>query len=338
MPRSPGVTASAVAVLIGSSFTLLCGAIMVLGSAFITKANPSARLPESFGSILVFEAVLFFGFGGWGLASGIGLLYLKQWARISLLVYAGLLVCVSLPAAALMAVISLPHDPSLPVNFMPAIRVGMAFFYGMFAALGGFWLYFFNKRSVKVQFQAMPPVPESAAGDSFLGVAVPAPSASQSERPLSITIIGWFLLIGSALAPLGLLMNRALFPGVQIPFYFLGFFLFGSSAYLVFIVWMAAQMAAAVGLLKLHNWGRVTAIALQCLGAINAGLLLVIPGHRAKFQQVMEAMMASMNARMRQPAPFVFPTWIGYGMAFPMILVILWFLITRRQAFNSASN
>ena len=335
MRRTAGVTASAVVIIIGSAVARLCGAMTVMWSAFITKANPAARVPENFGSILVAEATFFFGLGGWGLASGIGLLYLKQWARISLLVFAGFLVFVSLPAAALMAVIPLPHDPKLAINFMPAIRVGMALFYGMFAALGGFWLYFFNKSGVKVQFQAMQPVPESAAGDLFVAVPAPAASASPSARPLSITIIGWFLLIGSALAPLGLLMNHALFPGMQVPFYFWGFFVAGRSAYLIFIAWMVAQMAAAMGLLKLRNWGLLATIALQSLGLLNAGLLLVIPGHRAKFQQIMETMMASMNARMPQPAPFDFPAWFGFAAAFPVVVVILWFLITRRHAFTS---
>lgn len=338
MRRSAGVTASAVVIIIGSAFALLCGAMTVLGSAFITKANPAARVPENFGSILVVEAAMFSGFGGWGLASGIGLLYLKQWARISLLVFAGFLVCVSLPAAALMAVIPLPHDPKLAINFMPPIRVGMTLFYGMFAALGGFWLYFFNKGSVKMQFQAMPPVPESAAGDLFVSVPAPATSASPSARPLSITIIGWFLLIGSVLAPLGLLMNRALFPGMQVPFYFCGFFVAGGSASLILIVWMVAQMVAAVGLLKLRNWGLFATIALQCLALVNAALVLVIPGHRARFQQIMETMMASMNARMPQPAPFDFPVWFGFAAAFPVVVLILLILIARRHAFRSAAE
>ena len=134
-------------------------------------------------------------------------------------------------------------------------------------------------------------------------------------------IIGWFLLVGSAIAPLGLLMNRAVFPGVQVPLYFLGFFVYGRNAYVVFIMWMAAQMAGAVGLLKLRNWGLFSTIALQCLGAINAALLLVIPGHRARFQQIMETAMASMNARMPQSAPFEFPIWIGFVAVFPMALV-----------------
>ncbi len=340
MRRSAGVTASAVVVIIGSAFTLLCGAMMVLMSAFVSGQATAAHVPQNLGPFMAIDAVLFFGFGAWGLASGIGLIYLKKWARISLLIFAGFLVCISLPTMAVIAFIALPntHDPSLPANFMSVMRVGMVLFYAMFAALGGFWLYFFNKGSVKVQFQAMQPAPESAAGDLFLAAAMPAPSASQRTRPLSITIIGWFLLVSSAIAPLGLLMNRALFPGVQVPLYFLGFFVFGRNAYVVFIMWMAAQMAAAVGLLKLRNWGLFSAIALQCLGAINAALLLVIPGHRARFQQIMETMMASMNARMPQPVPFPFPAWIGFAMGFPIILVILWFLITRRHAFTSAAQ
>lgn len=75
----------------------------------------------------------------------------------------------SLPAVPLILVIPLPnsHDPSLASSFMPVVRIGMAFFYGVFAALGGFWPYFFNTRSVKVQFEERPSALESAAGDLF---------------------------------------------------------------------------------------------------------------------------------------------------------------------------
>lgn len=338
MHRSAGVTASAAVVVAGSAFTILCGALMLAGSAVVS--SPPSNLPVNLGSVLIVEAVLIFAFGAWGLASGIGLIYLKQWARISLLVFAGILVGVALPAMAMMSMIRLPdsHDPNLPANFMTVMRIGMALFYGVFAALGGFWLYFFNKRTVRVQFQTMQPVPEAAAGDSFLGTAVPAPIASERARPLSITIIGWYLLISCAIAPLGLLMTRSFFQGVQFPFYFLGFFLFGRSAYVAFILWMGAQMLSGVGLLKLKRWGLLSAIALQCLGALSGAMLLVIPGHRARFRQLMEAMMASMNARMPQPAPLVFPTWFGLAFGFAMVLVILWFLITRRSAFGRATE
>jgi hypothetical protein len=343
MPRSVGVTVSAVLAIIGSAFTILFGAIMSLGSAFVSKSGATASVPVNIGAFLLVEAAIICGFGAWGLAAGIGLIYLRRWARISIIVFAVILVVLSLPGALFIAFIPLPktNDPNLPVNLMPLMRIGMALFYAAFAALGGFWLYFFNKRTVKAQFQAVQLVPESAAGDSFLGVtvpAIPAPVTTQPARPLSIAIIGWFLLIASAIAPLGLLMNRALLPDVQLPFYFLGFFLFGGSAYLVFIVWMAAQMAAAVGLLKLKKWGWFAVLVLQCLGALNGALLMGIPDHRAKLQQLMQAMLASMNARLAQPTPFDFPIWVGFAMSLPIVFVILYFLITRRQVFASSTQ
>src|SRR6266568_286774 len=188
MPRSAGVTVSAVVAIIGSAFTILCGALMLLGSALVSKSSPPANVPINIGALLIVEAAIICGFGAWGLAAGIGLIYLKRWARISISVFAAILVVFSLPGALFMAFIPLPktNDPNLPVNFMPLMRVGMVLFYAAFGALGGFWLYFLNKRSVKAQFQAMQKVPESAAGDSFLGAAIPAPPpmSSQPTRPL----------------------------------------------------------------------------------------------------------------------------------------------------------
>jgi len=137
---------------------------------------------------------------------------------------------------------------------------------------------------------------------------------------------------------LGVLFSRSFFPGQQFPLYFLGFFVFGRIGILVFIVWMAAQMAAAVGLLKLKKWGLFATIALQCLVGLNAVLLISISGHRAKFQQIMETMMWSVNGRMLQPVPFPFPVWIGFAMSLPIVFVIFYFLITRRHAFTSAAQ
>lgn len=120
-----------------------------------------------------------------------------------MLVFAVLLILFSLPAALVMAFIPLPNTsaPDLPSNFGSILRVGFVVFYGMFAALGGFWLYFFNRRSVKEQFEGNRPGVEVAVP----GLPIATPDAKPA-RPLSITIIGWFLLVGSALAPLSLLL------------------------------------------------------------------------------------------------------------------------------------
>jgi hypothetical protein len=47
---------------------------------------------------------------------------------------------------------------------------------------------------------------------------------------------------------------------VQFPLYFLGFFFFARSASLILIVWITAQIVAAMGLLKLKNWSLLATI------------------------------------------------------------------------------
>src|SRR5262252_7373756 len=128
MPRSAGVTVSAVVAIIGSTFTILVSALMLLlGFAFVSKSGQAANVPVNIGAVLGVEAAVTFGFGAWGLAAGIGLIYLKRWARISILVFAGILVVFTLPGALIMAFIPLPkpNDPNLPVHFMALMRIGM---------------------------------------------------------------------------------------------------------------------------------------------------------------------------------------------------------------------
>ena len=231
MTRSTGITVSAVVVIIGSIFTLLCGTVILLGSIFTFNSSRSADAPVNLGYILVIEAVVTFAFGGWGLASGIGLLKTKQWARISTLVCAAILVFISLPLAVIMAIIPLPNtpganDPNPPFNITLVVRVGMSLVYAMFAALGGYWLYFFNTQKVKAQFRGQQPFTESA--QSELAGLPSANSADrfgpdQYSRPLSITIIGWYLIIGSALGPLSILFTSTLFPRSKLPVFILGF-------------------------------------------------------------------------------------------------------------------
>jgi hypothetical protein len=210
----------------------------------------------------------------------------------------------------------------------------------MFAALGGFWLYFFNGRNVKAQFVGQQPLATSASPELFAGAPYAGHRPSSRARPLSITIIGWFLLVGSALTPLCILFNKILFSGVQIPLFLFGFFVSGRGAYAILVMWMAIQLVAAVGLLKLKRWGWFATIALQCLGILNSTLMVAIPANRARFQQLMEIMSASVTARMPQPhpLPLAFPMWIGVATSLPIVVLILWFLVTRKQAFFSEAQ
>jgi hypothetical protein len=334
MARSVGITASAVVVLIGSALTILFGAVAVLAS-FALNLRPMPSGVPHLGYVMLFEAAFAFGLGGWGIATGVGVIRTKEWARISIIVFAALLTLFSLLPALIFAFIPLPipNDPNLPSNFATFMRVGIVSFYGLLALLGGFWLYFFNIRRVRAQFQGKQATVEAAP--AYLPAEMPSANlgAPTLGRPLSITIIAWFLLIGSAFAPLGLLYSHAMFPTLQLPLCFLGFFVFGRVAVLISLVWVTVQVIAAIGLLRLRNWARITTIGLQCLGFVNTVLVVGISGNRTRFQQIMDSMIASMNLRTAQPISFTFPVWLGWIVSLPIFFVILWFLITQKPAF-----
>jgi hypothetical protein len=359
MKRSAGVTASAVLTFIGSAFTLLMAAFAVLGALVSSRLPMTRPAPVNLGAIVAVEALFIFGFGAWGVASGVGLLKLKQWARISVIVFAAILVFCCVPAGLLMALIPLPNTSAanLPADFITVMRVGMVAFYSAFALLGGFWLYFFNRKSVREQFQTQRSVVNTSAQHFSWEAPITVPDMPTTvpggpvrrERPLSITIIAWFLLVSSAFAAIWLPLTPQFFPRAQFPLYFLGHFFFGRATYGILIVWSAAQFVAAIGLLKLKRAGLFATIAFQCLAIVNFALLAVIPGARAKYQQALDTMMATMNANMPQLtvgngsthtavnlSPF--PAWAAPLFSIPLVLVILWFLITRRHAFTHAED
>jgi hypothetical protein len=126
--------------------------------------------------------------------------------------------------------------------------------------------------------------------------------------------------------------------GVKLPLVVLGFFFYGPSATLVFLAQIAAQIAAAVGLLKLKRWGLLATFGLQCLTLVNIVLVVAIPANRLKYQQVMDAMRSSVNARMNHYPTVDFPVWIGMASSLPIILAILWFLVAERRTFSSSPN
>jgi hypothetical protein len=328
-------------VFIGSAFTILIGAAMLLMAALLANSSRMANQPPVLRYALLVEAAFCFGFGAWGIASGVGLIKTKEWARICMVVYAVILVVFTLPSALFFAFIPFPNttnDPNLPPLVMTFIRVGVVFFYGAFATLGGFWLYFFNMRAVKAQFRGQQPSETVLSPELAAGTRLALAPASTRARPLSISIIGWFLVVGCALMPLEVLLLRVMFPRAQFPFCFMGFFVLGRNAYLLMLGWAMVQLVAAVGLLKLKNWGRLTTIGLNFLGIANGAVVLVVPGNRERFQQLMETMTASMTRTMPQPPPFALPGWIGLAFSLPFIAAILWFLFAEKRAFMPAAS
>lgn len=201
MKRSGGVTASAVIAIIGSVLSILAGGLAIV-AAVMMRFTPNLPTPEGQpalpiapAAMLLVESILFIGLGALGIASAVGLLRLKNWARICFIVFGGLLCFVSVMGAIgfFVAMLVMPQTIPPEQNVSPGLIKGVLavvlIFELMLAALGVWWLVFFNRRNVKAQFLEK------------------AEAATPRRGPLSITIIAWLLVVGGLSLPFQLLFS-----------------------------------------------------------------------------------------------------------------------------------
>ena len=209
MKRSVGITISAVIAFLGSGATLLWGASMFLA---VSLARAQASQPRFLRYGTYFLGMLLVGFAAWGIASGVGLLRLREWARISLLLFSGLLLVCSLPALIMFIVMPIPmppnaNNPELFRQTIVGMRVFMGVFNGLLIALSAFWLWFLNTRTTKERFK---------------GVTKANSSEVQYTPPtVEHFIIGWYLLVTAFTFPAVFFLH--------LPVFLLGFFLKGTG-------------------------------------------------------------------------------------------------------------
>jgi hypothetical protein len=325
MKRSAGVTISAVAVLLGCGVALISTAFMALGLAEMAATGAAAQLPKSFGAILIF---IMLAMAAWGIATGINLLHLREWSRISMLAFSGLLLVIALPGIIMMLFVPFPAqpnvaDPALMQRVMAATRVGMVILYAILAVLGAWWLYFFTSRAVKEQFRgAAGPAQNSSP---VWGVPAAGAASALPKRPISITIIAYISLLGTCVLPLIQLMH--------VPMMFMGIFYTGWQASLIIMGFMSVQLMMAYGLLKLEPWGRSLAIYYFNFGIFNSIISVILPGAQTRFDQAETFMQGTMGLP-AAPSPVKFPIWTGLLFSLPLIAIQLWFVVKHKQAFG----
>jgi hypothetical protein len=322
MNRSVGVTVSAVVVIFGSVLTLLAGMMMLFASSGgIPVPENQVHFMKYF---MIFLALVLFALGAWGITSGMGLMRLRAASRISMLVFSALLLLLCIPGFLMFLVMPFPPpgtapSPELPTNLLAATRIFMIVLYGILVALGGWWLYFFNKRSTKDQFLKVNiPQLDGMHGEGIIG---------HDARPLSITLIAWYLLISAFIGVLGL--------SVDPPVFFLGFFFKGTAASLLMFALALLQSFIGFGLLKLRLWGRTLAIYYFQFLIFNSLTMVLIPGTQVRFEQAMNEMLRDMQGTTgAAPPPMHIPIWFGVIFAVPLLSLLLWIVVSRKEVFQ----
>jgi hypothetical protein len=319
--RSASVTASGVVAILGSVLVLLGGVMGLIGMLMGSMRQVNPPLP-SFAAAFAEGTVAFvMALGIYGVFSGVGLLRLKNWARISTLVWSGVTVVISTLVLVVFAVAPFPPSPNTPPNFAGIMRAALLLFYGLPLAIGIWWLILFNRQSVANQFVQPASGPLDASG-------LPEPiSASKPAVPLPIAVLGVFFAISSlsAISPL-------FFP---VPVILFGHAIRGAAETSAWVGFCIATLAAGIGLLRLKPWGYVLALGLQLLGLLSGIVTLTSGNYPALMHEAMSSIQAKFGGEYPEYPPGQVMTFSYAGLAVPVLILAL--LVYYRSRFLKAS-
>jgi hypothetical protein len=182
-PSTPVVAAAIVGILT-CLFTIFGTVGALAGLTMIAETNAPA-IPPSVRSVLTLVLGLASGLAIFGVFTCVGVLRLKKWTRISMLIWGGVIAAV---CGIMFLFTSLLPPPDMPANSpanLPYMRILMAVIYGIQFLIGVWWLLLFNQPSVKEQ---------------FLGVAPddgPAPATLRPRCPLPLAVLAGFSIVSA---------------------------------------------------------------------------------------------------------------------------------------------
>jgi hypothetical protein len=257
------------------------------------------------------------------IAVGIQVIRLRNWARISLLVIAGLMLFFGVMGIVVMFVtlfVSIPADPRVSQRFLAAI---LAVIYGIPAAVSIWWLILFTRSSVVAQFQASAAL-EPPRQPSAMAVF------NNPECPLAIRIVGWYL--GSFVVVIPFI---PFLPG-SVPAIFFGKVFFGPVAIAVYALNFALISIPGIGLLLLKRWSYPITIASQLLASANAIYTTLSPSYEANVRTVF-GKMSIPNLPSDTEQMLHYSRYFSLiGLLIPIAIVVT--LLVRRRKFYEAAD
>ncbi len=151
MNRSTSVTISAVLMLVGSVLALGSGATL-LTALLLAPVSAAVAAPPFGKTFLVFVAAMYMGVGAWGATTAAGLFRLRSWARVSILVFAGMLISFAGCGLGVTLFVPLPIEGGAAHPAVRGLWTALSAVYSLLVALGAWWLYLFNTAAVKKEF------------------------------------------------------------------------------------------------------------------------------------------------------------------------------------------
>ncbi len=284
---------------------------------------------------MLIPAVLFYAFSlcvdGFGIFTGIGLLRLRNWARITTIVFAVCIILQSLMSTLMFLVIPLPTEPNISPHFnlvMPAVMAGFGLF---FLGIGVWWLVLFTRRSIRAQFQSAPsPVPMEFAAPAEPMLPPPAPRAGRV--PVVVLVVAILLL---AAVPSLLFSLFLPFPAI-----FMGRVIYGYAAKIVYVAFGLLDLTLGIGLLRLKPWSLPATVAFYVFSMLNMFFMLFPTARATYIAAIFQALPFPASPGVFPFPPHAFDLLFDFagifGMLFGVALIVL--LLRSRPAFEQAAR
>lgn len=325
MKRPIGLILSAIVLSLIALFLLLITALMVFSGRFAAHQPAFSASPH-------FILYLMLAIGGfyavltvWAILTVIGILRLRQWGRYSILIIGGGLAALNL----FIAVFTIlgrtafsgltPQQPAINPHITFVVTAFMVGINLLFAAVGIWWLTYFNLRSTRELFS-----------NSDLLLQPSAFKGRFSRTPTAIKIIACFQLFSALCALLAAFL--------PFPAFLLGFILSPTASHIMYLCFAVLTTWTGYGLSRLREPARLLTIALLILGCCNI-FLASLPWYQAQFRLYTAQLMSSIPTIPGQPETvFNYSRTFIIASCIPFIILygfVLWLLHRHRAAFKS---
>ncbi|HEY4979470.1 MAG TPA: hypothetical protein VII25_09920 [Candidatus Acidoferrum sp.] len=310
---SASIIAAGILAILGSLLAMLSMAVALMG-LYLTPAQRDVPAFASSAAAVMFGFLFFVAL--FGVFTGIGLLRLKNWARISALIWAGVTVFFSSLGVMTILLIPFPAVPTAPNVNMAAVKAFVAAFYALPILIGIWWLILFNKAAIKAQFTGTTPV---ASTDT----------PTRPRCPLPVAIIAGFMLfsvLGLFAMPLMHMPIAMILFGHRIHGEF-GSFLFASTTVL--------YLAAAIGLLRLQRWSYPLSLGLYAFWTLSGVTTFFSPN----YPQLMKEIFSEMNLPESSTAGLQLVNSRGFALLtlIPTLIIVAILLYYRKRFWEASA-
>jgi len=276
---SGSVVAAGIVAIIGSCLAISGAVLGLFGMTMLPSTPNAGQLPSGVQTMATVVLVVWLAVAVFGIATGVGILLRKNWARISALAWAAISAGLCSIILLFSMIMPLPAPSGAHPISTTALRMFIVLFYSIPVAVGIWWLILFNRPRVRAEFLGT----TSAEQAPIIGI-VPAPSPAAPRCPLPIAIIAAFLALSFLSAFLMPLLH------MPVPVILFAHRLHGSVATGTFVLTTMLMLVAAVGLWKLKLWSYPLIVGLQSFWLLSGLVTFLSPNFEQTMREVFEEM------------------------------------------------